>query len=339
MKHTPESVLKQLQINQYAPVYFLQGEEPYYIDLISDYIEANALDESQKSFNQFVIYGRDTTISDILTHARRFPMMSDRQVVLVKEAQELPDLKKENAQKLLVNFLEQPTPSTILVFCYKYKTIDKRKALGKAIEKAAIEVVTKKIYDNQIPLWIKDYTAAKDLEISEKATQMLAEYIGNNLERLSHEIDKVLINLEGKSKIESEDVQKYVGISKEFNVFELQKALAVKDVMKSNQIINYFSSNLKNHPVIPIIALLFSFFSKLMLVHHSTNKAENHLASILKINHYFVKEYVAAARSYSLEKVVDNIHHLRKADLSSKGVDSNVEESQILKELIFKLLH
>jgi len=168
---------------------------------------------------------------------------------------------------------------------------------------------------------------------------MLAEYIGNNLERLSHEIDKVLINMEGKSKIESEDVQKYVGISKEFNVFELQKALAVKDVMKSNQIINYFSSNLKNHPVIPIIALLFSFFSKLMLVHHSTNKAENHLASILKINPYFVKEYVAAARSYSLEKVVDNIHHLRKADLSSKGVDSNIEENQILKELIFKLLH
>ena len=339
MKHTPESVLKQLQTNQFAPVYFLQGDEPYYIDLISDYIETNALDESQKNFNQFVIYGRDAMVSDILTHARRFPMMSDRQVVLVKEAQEIPDLKKENAQKLLVNYLEQPTPSTILVFCYKYKTIDKRKVFGKAIEKAAVEVVTKKIYDNQIPHWIKDYLAVKDVEISEKASQMLVEYIGNNLERLSHEIDKVLINLKGKSKIEAEDVQEYVGISKEFNVFELQKALAVKDVMKANQIINYFSSNPRNHPIIPIIALLFSFFSKLLLVHHSKNKAESNLASILKINPYFVKEYISAARSYSLEKVIGNIHHLRKADLSSKGVDSNMEDSQILKELIFKLLH
>lgn len=340
MVQTPEHVIAALKKGNYAPVYFLQGDEAYYIDLISDYIEANALSESEKGFNQTVIYGKDHQVSQVITNAKRFPMMSQRQVVIVKEAQDLSDLNKEMGQKLLLDYIQNPLASTILVFCHKYKSIDKRKALGKALDKHTVFVQTKKPYDNQIPAWISSYVSSKGNGIKPKATQMLADFIGNNLERLANEVDKILINFNEKVEIDEMMVQKYVGISKDFNVFELQKALQAKDVLKANRIVNYFESNPKRNPIIPIIAVLFSFYSKLLVAHHSKDKSERGLASVLKVNPYFVKDYIMALRHYPLMKVVDNIQYIREVDLKSKGVgNASASEGQLLRELVFKLLH
>jgi DNA polymerase-3 subunit delta len=339
MASTPENVLNDLKNGQYAPVYFLQGEEPYYIDQISDYIEKNALEESQKGFNQVIMYGKDHPVNAIVTNARRYPMMSERQVVIVKEAQNISDLGKEVGQKLLLDYIQNPLPSTILVFCHKYKSLDKRKALGKQLDKLTVAVTTKKLYDNQIPDWVNNYVKSKGFSIDPKGTQMLADYIGTDLERLTNEIDKLLINFEEKVTINADIIQKYVGISKEYNVFELQKALQIKDVLKANRIINYFASNPKKNPIIPIIAMLYSFYSKLLLVHSAKDKSQNSLASVLKVNPFFVKDYLMAVRVYNLSQTINCIQHIKEADLRSKGVGFSHSEGELLKELVFKLIH
>ena len=340
MAVTPESILKDLKEKKYAPVYFLQGEETYYIDMISDFIEDNVLTEAEKGFNQTILYGRDVATNVILTNARRFPMMSERQVVIVKEAQAVNDINKEAGQKLLTDYIQNPVPSTILVFCYKNKTLDKRKSLGKLIEKHAVALTTKKLYDNQVPAWVESYMKSKGFGITPKAIQMLSDSIGNDLERLANEIDKMLINFKEKIQIDEGVVQKYVGISKDYNVFELQKALITKDVIKANKIVNYFEANSKKNPIIPIIAILFSFYSKLLIAFHAKDKSERNLASVLKVSPYFVKDYMFAMKNYNPMQVVNNIHYIREADLKSKGVDNiSATEGQILKELVFKLLH
>jgi len=339
MPVAPESVMRDLKNGQYAPIYFLQGEESFYIDQISDYVETHVLDEAQKGFNQVVMYGKDHQVNAVITNARRFPMMSERQVVIVKEAQNLQDLNKEEGQKLLLDYIQNPLPSTILVICHKYKSIDKRKALGKKLDKHTVLIDAKKLYDNQVPDWVSGYVKSKGFTIEPKGTQMFADYIGNDLERLSNEIDKVLINFEEKVSITPDIIQKFVGISKEYNVFELQKALQNRDVLKANRIINYFASNPKKNPIIPIIAMLFSFYSKLLTAHTAKDKSQSGLASVLKVNPYFVKDYLTALRAYSLNQVVNNIHHIKEADLRSKGVGFSGSESDILKELIFKLIH
>ncbi|CAN5219062.1 DNA polymerase III subunit delta [soil metagenome] len=335
-----ESVLTDLKNKKYAPVYFLQGEEAYYIDIVIDYIEKNVLSEAEKGFNQLVLYGKDVEINTILTNARRYPMMSERQVVIVKEAQDIQDLGKEQGLKLFEQYLMNPLPSTMLVFGHKYKSIDKRKAIGKILEKQAVVVNSKKVYDNQLPDWISTYVKSSGNTIDPKAVHMLADNIGNNLERLSNEINKVLINLPEKGHLSPELIQKYIGISKEFNVFELQKALGIRDVFKANQIVNYFEANTKSNPIIPIIALLFSFYSKLLLIHHSKDKSEKGIASALHLNPFVVREYLQAARTYSLGKVIENIKFFSIADRHSKGIEcSGVADGQILRELVFKLLH
>ncbi|TRX51416.1 DNA polymerase III subunit delta [Fulvivirga sp. M361] len=340
MALTPDAVLSDLKSKKYAPVYFLQGEETYYIDLIADFIEKNVLSEAEKGFNQTILYGRDVAMNVVLTNARRFPMMSDKQVVIVKEAQNISDLNREQGQKLLTDYLNNPVPSTILVFCHKNKTLDKRKALGKIIEKQAVALTTKKLYDNQVPAWIEGYLKSKNFSATTKAVQMLADSIGADLERLSNEIDKMLINFNEPVQIDEQLVQKYVGISKEYNVFELQKALVVKDVVKANKILNHFGANPKKNPVLPVISILFSFFSKLLMAHHAKDKSERNLASTLKVSPYFVKDYSTALRYYSLANVVNNIHQLRSADLKSKGIgNTSTSEWELLKELVFRLLH
>lgn len=343
MPQSPEAVLKALRKQEFAPVYFLQGDEPYYIDKIADYIEENALNESERGFNQIVMYGKDADVSTILNNAKRYPMMSERQVVIVREAQDISDLGNKQGQQQMEAYLKNPMPSTILVFCYKYKNIDGRKALGKLLDKHAILVESKKMYDNQLPDWIARYVKDKGHQIEDKAVQMLADYIGNNLERLTNEIEKVLINYrqgDEEGKITPAIIQKYIGISKEYNVFELQKALAVKDVLKANRILKYFEANQKANPIIPIIALLFTFYTKLLLVHQASDKSERGLAAVLKINPFFAREYKVASVNYPLPKVIRNIHHLRVADQYAKGIDNQVgADSQILKELVFKLMH
>ena len=340
MASTPDSVLKDLKANKYAPVYFLQGDEPYYIDLISDYIEKNCIAEHEKSFNQTVLYGKETNVNTVLQNAKKFPMMAERQVVIVKEAQELPDLNKEAGEKFLNAYIQNPLPSTVLVFCHKYKTLDGRKSLGKNMDKFSILVTTKKMYDNQLPEWVAKFFVEKGLKITPKATQLLAENIGNDLSRLANEIEKLLINLKDKKEVDESLVEKYVGISKDYNVFELQKALTSRDVVKANRIINYFEANPKSNPIIPTLAVLFGFFSKILLVHGCDDKSDGSIAKTLGVNPFFAKDYSAAARAFPVQKTINIIHALHEADLRSKGVIGNsMEDGQIMKELIFQILH
>lgn len=340
MPSKPEEVIKDLKSGKYAPIYFLQGEEPFFIDQITDFIEKNALKEHEKGFNQIIMYGKDVNISAILSNARRFPMMADRQVVIVKEAQNIADLNKEEGYNLLIAYLQNPLPSTILVFSHKYKTLDGRKPLAKEMEKRAVLVKSEKIPEYKLSPWIEEYVEGKGFSIDLKAAQLLAESIGNSLEVLTNEIDKMLINFEEPVTIDVNHIQQYIGISKDYNNFELTKALSFRDVLKANKIIDHFSQNPKSNPLIPLLSLLYLHFSRLLLVHANKNLGERELAGVIKVNPYFVKEYLIAAKNYGMGKVIDNIGYLKEADLRSKGIEGNgMEESQILKELIFKLLH
>ena len=338
--YTYESVLKDLKAEKYAPVYFLQGEEPYFIDVITNYIEKNALKDDEKSFNQTVVYGKDTNLVNILGTARRFPVMAPRQVVLVKEAQEIPDWGQEKAKTMLANYCQKPVPSTILVFAHKYKKLDGRSKLTQVLQKEAIFLETKKFYDNQIPNFVRTYLAEKQVKATEKAITLICEHIGNDLSRVTNEIDKVLLNFDSKTTTINEDIiTKYVGISKEFNTFELQDALGKKDVLKANQIVHYFALNPKNNPLIPTIALLYSYFTKLIQVHLCQDKSKASIAKSLGVNPFFADDYISASQNYPLNKLIQIVHYIREADLRSKGIESNMDENQILKELIFKVLH
>ncbi len=336
---TPQQVLAALKKKQYAPVYFLQGEEPYYIDLLTRYIEANVLSASEKDFNLTVVYGKDQTMREILTHARRFPMSGERQVVIVKEAQEQQDLNREEGRRHLEAYVKSPQPATLLVWAYKYKTLDQRKSLSKVLALQAVLVHAKKVYESEVGAWITTYVREKGLSITEKATLMLQEFIGNDLARLAKELNKIHLNLQQDSAIDDAMVQAYVGISKVFNAFEFQKALAQKNAAKVYQIVMYFEADPKNNPAIPLVALLFSFFSKLLLLHHAKDKSAPALAKVLQVNPYFVQDYLLAAQYYPLPKVIENIQHLHQADLQLKGVGyPATPEGQILKELVLKMM-
>ena len=339
---TPQQVLSDLKKNQYAPLYFLQGDEPFYIDQIAQHIEEQALTEAEKGFNQIILYGKDTDMPTVLTNAKRFPMMAARQVVLVKEAQELADLQQKAGQEMLSQYAQQPLPSTVLVFCYKYKTLNKNLGLYKKLNQFAVLVESKKMYDNQVPDWILQWSKQRGLSIEQQAVHMLMDHIGNNLERLANELDKVAINLDKEltESITAELVQKYVGISKEYNAFELQKSVAQGNFAKAFQIVYYFAANPKANPLIPTVALLFTFFSKLLLVHQASDKTERGLASLLKVHPFFVKEYRTAAVNYPLPRVIRNIGLLRQADLHAKGIDNiSGTDEQILKTLVYQLMH
>ncbi|MBV6645556.1 MAG: DNA polymerase III subunit delta [Cyclobacteriaceae bacterium] len=332
-------IVRDIQQGKYAPVYFLQGDEPFFIDNIIEHIENNALDDAQKSFNQYVLYGKEIDFAQILTAARKYPMMGERQVVIVKEAQELRGWNKEENQQLLMAYLENPLASTILVFGYKYKTLDKRTKVGKSLEKHAVFLHSKKIYDNQVPSWIQSYSSARQVKLTSKAVMLLAENIGNNLQRLSNEIEKLLLNVKDGQEIDERIVHKYVGISKEYNTFELQHALSSKNMAKAIKIVNYFASNPSNNPLILTIFNLFSYFSKLLLVHQSSSKDKNTISKAIGVHPFFAEEYVRASSHYSLPVVLRNIEFIHDADLRSKGINGNVRpDGELLKELVFKLM-
>ena len=340
MLQTPEGILEQLKQRQFAPVYFLQGEESFYIDTIADYIEQNALQEHEKGFNQVVLYGKDVDVATVLLQAKRFPMMSDRSVVIVKEAQSIQDIEKEDGMKQLEAYLQNPLPSTILVFCYKHKTLDGRKALAKAVGKHAVLLTTKKLYDNQVPAWVTGYLKQKNVRYTPQAVQLLSEYIGSDLSRLANEIDKLLINLKPGATIDESVVQENVGISKEYNIFELQAALIARDALKANRIIHYFESNPKSNPLIPNLSMLFNFFTKLLTLHTQADKSEPGLKKSLGQQAWKLKEYMIALRAYPPQRCVDIIHYIRIADLQVKGITGgDMSEADILRELVFKILH
>lgn len=339
MDAAAKKVWANIKARKYEPVYLLQGEEPYYIDLISNYIESNVLSESEKGFNQVVVYGKDVTVATILNHAKRFPMMSERQVVIVKEAQDIQDLQKEVGAKLLLTYLANPLSSTILVLCHKHKTLDKRKELGKKADQLAVSLTFKKPYENQLGEFISEYVSEKGFRIDDAAIRILAEYVGNDLSRLANEIDKVLIDSDREIPIKADVVMSRVGISKEYNIFEFQKAFITKDTYQAARIASYFERNTKKNPVIPIVALLYSFFSKLLVASTLSDASEKGLVSALKINPYAARDYSAASRRYSVAKIIENISLLKEADLKLKGVNSgSSEESEILKELVFRLM-
>jgi DNA polymerase-3 subunit delta len=346
-------ILLDLKRRIFKPVYFLSGEEPHYIDLISDYIENKVLEDGEKEFNQTVVYGKDTELVSILGLARQFPMMSEYTVVIVKEAQNLKELNKNaggdddegpktasDSAKQLLAYISNPQPSTILVFCYKYKTIDKRSAIAKALQKNAVFLETKKLYDNQIPDWVSTYVKDKGFEIGPKATVLLAEFLGNDLAKISNEIDKLLISLKPGSEISAEMVQDNIGISKEYNVFELQDALAKKDILKANRIINYFASNEKENPLVLVLSSLYGYFTKILKFHFLADKSKFAAAQALGVNPYFVDGYVKAAQVYNTGKLKQIFSFLKECDLRSKGVDnSSVNNGELMKELVFKILH
>lgn len=335
-----KKILTDLKARKYAPVYFLQGEETYYIDLISDFIQEHVLTEAEKGFNQVVVYGKDVTMATILTHARRFPMMADRQVVIVKEAQDIQDLNKEGGAKLLLDYLQKPVPSTLLVFGHKNKSLDKRKELGKKIDQLTVALTTKKMYDNQLPEFIQEYVRERKVAAADQGIQALCEYVGNDLHRLANEIDKVIISLEPGEPITAEKVMSQVGVSKEYNIFELQKAILAKDMLLANKIVNYFERNTKKNPIIPVVAYLYSFFSKALMASNATDKSEKGLVSVLKVSPYAVRDYSMALRQFTVPKLIENIGSLKDADLKLKGVNAGAAtEGQIFRELVWRLMH
>ena len=335
-----KKILADLKSRKYAPVYFLQGEETFYIDVIADYIEANVLAEAEKGFNQVVVYGKDAAMATILTHARRFPMMAERQVVIVKEAQDIPDLGKDTGARLLLDYLTKAVPSTVLVFCHKHKSLDKRKELGKKIDQYAVTINTKKLYDNQLPEFVTEYCKDKKVPIDDRAVQALCEFVGNDLHRLANEVDKIVISLQPGESITAERIMNQVGISKEYNIFELQKAILQRDTVLANRIVNYFERNTKKNPMIPVVAYLFSFFSKLLIAANATDKSEKGLASELKVSPYAVRDYSLALRQFPLPKIIDNISSIKEADLKLKGVNTgSADEGQIFRELVWRLMN
>lgn len=339
MDATAQKVLTDLRAKRYAPVYLLQGEEPYYIDLIANYIEANVLSEGEKGFNQVVVYGKESPVSTILNHAKRFPMMAERQVVIVREAQDIPDLGKETGQKLLLDYFQRPVPSTLLVLCHKYKTLDKRKELGKKAEQLTTSLTFKKPYENQLPDFVEEYVKGKGASIDDAAVRVLCESVGVDLSRMATEIDKVLTARPAGYRITEEDIMSQVGMSREFNVFELQKALVQQDQLKACQIADYFAGNTRKNPMIMIVAVLYGFYAKLYALASASSKGESGAANMLKINPYAMKDYTSALSRYSVQKLGECVMLIKEADLKLKGVNAgSTEEGQILKELVLRLL-
>jgi len=339
---TAPELIKDLKSRKYKPIYLLHGDEPYFIDQVSDYVEQHLLSEAEKGFNQTVLYGKDTDIMTVLGAAKRYPMMADYQVVLVKEAQDMKwgnDSDDKKAINPLLNYLENPLPSTILVFCYKYGKFDKRKRTYKAIEKSGLIFESAGLYDNKVPAWVEGYLTEKGYRVNQQASLMLAEYLGNDLSKIANELDKLMLNVAAGQEITLKHIQDNIGISKEYNVFELQTALAKKDALKANQIINYFEANPKANPIVLVLGNLNNFFSKVLVYHYVRDKSPQNLAAEMGVSPYFIKDYEQAARSSPLGKTVQIISYLRECDVKSKGVDSNTDHGRLMKELMFKILH
>ena len=331
---TYEQILSDIHKKNFAPIYFLTGEEPYYIDMLSDSIENEALDEADRAFNQIVLYGRDVDVETIANHARSFPMMGDRMVVIVKEAQDVKDLEKFEA------YLDTIPETTLLVFVYKYKKFDKRKTLAKKIDKKGVWFDSKKLYDSNIPGWIQNYLKADGYSITPKATQMLADFLGTDLHKIANELKKLTIALPKNKSIDDVDVERNIGISKDYNVFELQNAIGTRDVLKANRIVNYFGDNGKDNPLLVTAITLYGYFAKLIKVHCAQVKSQGNLANVLGVNPFFVKDYLTAARNYPPQVCIRNISILREFDLKSKGYESGeTSEKDLYREMIFKLMH
>lgn len=330
-----KQVLNSLAKKEYFPIYFLHGEESFYIDELTKHIEEKVLDETAKAFNQTVLYGKEIDYKTVLDSARRYPVMSDKQVVIIKEAQELKTLDKLEA------YFQNPLDSTILVLAHKHKKLDKRKKYAKALtgsNKVCVFESTR-LYDNQVPNWISNYLKDKNIAIKPAATTLLAEYLGTDLSKISNELDKLTINLPAGAAIDKNIIQKNIGISKDFNVFELQTALGKRDTFKSFLIVKYFIANPKNHPLPMITATLYNFFSKVYVCQSMMRSSDQEIASAIGANKFFIKDYKLAAKSYNRPQLERVFSILREYDLRSKGVNNvSIPQGELLREMIIKIL-
>ena len=334
MAQTYQQIISDIHQKKYAPVYFLMGEEPYFIDMISDTIEEEVLDEAEKAFNQIVVYGRDVDIDTVATHAKSYSMMGGYMVVIVKEAQDLKNI--EDFEK----YIDVIPSTTILVFDYKYKKLDKRRALAKKIDKIGVLFESKKLYDSNMPGWIQTYLSEKGYSITPKATQMLTDYLGTDLHKVRNELEKLMIAMPKVKKIDDEAVERNIGISKDFNVFELQNAIGQRDVMKANRIVNHFGDNVKENPLLVTAITLYGYFTKILKVHYATDPSQNALAAAIGVSPFFVRDYQVASKNYTIGDCVRCISILREYDLKSKGYKvGDTSEKELYREMIFKLLH
>ncbi|MEN9611331.1 MAG: hypothetical protein RLZZ628_2145 [Bacteroidota bacterium] len=330
-----KDLLKSLKAKEYKPVYFLHGEEAFFMDKIAEVIENQVLTESEKSFNQTVFYGKDTESTAVVDAARRYPMMADRQVVILKEAQDMKTLV--NLQK----YVERPTSSTILLIVHKHKKLDMRSAFAKALTKNAVVMESKPLYDNQIPEWIRNYLKEINLMIEANAADLVAEYLGTDLGKIANELDKLRLNVPPNATVTMKHVQDNIGISKDYNVFELQKALSAKNILTANKIVQYFAQNPKDAPFVVVISNLYNYFSKVYMLHFLANKPDKEVLETMGLRgEFFLREYKTAARNYNTFKTEQILGFLREYDMKSKGVDADgVDPGELLKELIFKVLH
>jgi DNA polymerase III subunit delta len=321
---------------EYAPVYFLHGDEPYYIDQITQHLEKKVLQEGEEAFNLTVLYGKECTFLQILDSARRYPMMAERQIVIIKEAQEMKDLQQ------LEKYFLQPTPTTILAIAYKYKKLDTRTKFAKALKdnKNVVFFQSAKLYENKMAGWVQDYLKNKGYELQSGVAELIVEFLGTDLSKTANELDKLSINLPKGTSITLAQIQENIGISKDYNVFELQKALGSRQIERVQRIVQYFKANPKAAPLVMIIGSLFNFFSKIYLFHAFRNLPDNDLAKKLEVNPYFLTDYRLTAKNYNKPKTEEIISLLREYDLKSKGVEQvNTSENELLRELMFKILH
>lgn len=334
-----KKIINDIKNKEIKPVYFLMGDEPYYIDRISEYISKNVLTEDEQSFNQMVLYGKDVTINEIISNARRFPLMADYQVIIIKEAQDLARTI-DQLESYFLNIQE----TTVLVFCYKYKTLDKRKKVFKSIEKNGVIFESKKLREYQIDSWLKKLLATKKYAIEPKAVAMLVEFLGTDLNRIVNEIDKLTIILPLGTTITPDHIEENIGISKEFNNFEFINAIAERNSFKAYQIAKYFADNSKNNPLVVTTSLLYNFFSKLLQYHGITFKNSNinpkDIAKDMKVSEYFLKDYTVGAKNYPMKKCSENVNLLREMDVKSKGVGANaISHHDLLIELLGKFFN
>ena len=335
-EYTYEGIIRELQAKQYRPVYYLMGDEAFYIDKIADYIIDNVLNDTEKEFNQTILYGADVDAATIINAAKRYPMMSEYQVIVVKEAQAVHNMEE------LVFYLQKPLKSTILVLCHKHGSLDKRKKLAAEIEKVGVLYESKKLKEAQLPAFITAYIKQKGFDIDQKATAMLAEFVGTDLSRLVGEMEKLIItSSKNSTKITPEQIEKNIGISKDYNNFELRSALVEKDVLKANKIVKYFEENPKTNPIQMTLSLLFGFYSNLMMAYYAPEKSEQGIAAFLGLKSpWQAREYMAAMRKYSGIKTMQIISEIRTTDAKSKGVEnSSLSDGDLLRELVFKILH
>lgn len=331
---TFEALSKELKAGKYKPVYLLHGNEPYYIDLITDHFEHKVLDEAERSFNMTILYGKDVDYKSVVDQARRYPMMAEHQVVILKEAQSMKQLTDLEA------YIKNPLDTTIFVIAYKHGKLDGRTKFAKTLQKTAVVFESKRPYDNQMPAWIATFMQKKGYKINPAESSLIAEYLGNDLSKVANELSKLVINLPKGETINKDHIQEHIGISKDYNIFELQNALGTRNKVSTYKIIQYFQANPRNNPLVMVVATLFSYFNKIYLMQFLRNAPDREVQKTLGLStSYFVKDYRTAAKNYNRLQTERILHLLRQYDLKSKGVDrGSFTDQSLMQEMIYQIL-